>query len=263
MNSPFSTLLIIAFTATSALSQTVGPVAVGETAVSLDIGFGVRAVPASRITVPTGEKLRITAPRMSDNSTYTWTKNGRTIASGTTNILNLDSVTPSDAGTYACMFSTPTTNTLPSQSLVLGVGPTDRLYNLSTRGTVGAGPDQGMIAGFVVGGGPREKKIIIRAIGPSLTMFGVSSPLRAPLLRIFDANGKPYANGFVYPAVVGGLTYETDLADSLARAGAFSIPAGTRDVVMMMPFSAGNYTAQVSSGDGTGGQVLVEIYEVP
>ena len=45
--------------------------------------------------------------------------------------------------------------------------------------------------------------------------------------------------------------------------GAFAIPAGTRDAVVMMPFPAGLYTAQVASGDGTAGTVLVEVYEVP
>ena len=37
----------------------------------------------------------------------------------------------------------------------------------------------------------------------------------------------------------------------------------TADVVVMMPFLAGNYTAQVSSADNSGGTVLLEIYEVP
>ena len=48
-----------------------------------------------------------------------------------------------------------------------------------------------------------------------------------------------------------------------ARCGAFPIPRGTRDVVVMMPFTAGLYTAQVTSADGGTGTVLVEIYEVP
>jgi hypothetical protein len=87
--------------------------------------------------------------------------------------------------------------------------------------------------------------------------------LRAPVLRVLDASGRPYENGYVYPAVVGGLTYEQDLADSLARCGAFPIPRGTRDVVVMMPFPAGLYTAQVTSADSGSGSVLVEIYEVP
>jgi hypothetical protein len=46
----------------------------------------------------------------------------------------------------------------------------------------------------------------------------VTNPLRAPVLRIYDAGGKLYEYAYTYPAVVGGPTYESDLADSLARA---------------------------------------------
>ena len=48
-----------------------------------------------------------------------------------------------------------------------------------------------------------------------------------------------------------------DLAESLAKSGAFPVPAGTRDVVEMKPFLSGSYTAQVTSSDGTPGAVLL------
>jgi len=80
---------------------------------------------------------------------------------------------------------------------------------------------------------------------------------------VLDGNGRPYENAYVYPPVVGGPTYESDLAESLARTGAFLIPSGTRDAVVMKPFVPGSYTAQVTSADGSAGTVLLEIYEVP
>lgn len=258
---PLATALVFA---PATLAQTAPAQATrGETFLRLDVGFGIRAVPPSRVTVPTGETLRVAAPDMGAGVNYIWTKNGRAIAGTSGNVLTIDHVLSSDAGTYQCLFSTPTTLPQPSQTLLLGVGPTDRLLNLSTRGNVGAGADQSLVTGFAVAASGAGKKLILRAIGPSLSLFGVTNPLRAPVLRVFDAEGRPYENGYVYPAVVGGPTYETDLAESLARTGAFPVPAGTRDVVIMMPFVPGNYTAQVTSGDGTAGAVLLEIYEVP
>jgi hypothetical protein len=235
----------------------------GETTVQLDVGFGIRAVPPSRVTVPAGETLRVTAPVLGQSTNYIWTKNGRAIAGTSGNVLVLDHVISSDSGTYQCLFSTPATLPQPSQSLILGVGPTDRLINISTRGNIGAGGNETLVSGFVVGASGQGKKLILRAIGPSLSLFGVANPLRSPVLRVFDSSGKLYENGYVYPAVVGGPTYENDLAESLARAGAFPTPAGARDAVVMMPFLPGTYTAQVTSGDGSGGNVLLEVYEVP
>ncbi len=237
--------------------------AAGETAVTLDVGFGIRAVQPSRLTVPVGEVLRITAPDMGTGVTYIWTKNGRALAGTSGPVLTLGPVLSDDAATYACLFSTPTTLPAPSQSLVLGVGPTSRLLNLSTRTVVGPAPDQSLVSGFVVAAGSQPKKLILRAIGPSLASFGVANPLRAPVLKIYDSAGRLYENGYAYPAVVGGPTYASDLAASLAQTGALPLPAGTRDAVVMMPFPAGSYTAQVTSGDGTAGTVLLEIYEVP
>lgn len=264
-----SLFVILPFTAALALCQTASGQAPsntparGETFLRLDVGFGIRALPPSRVTVPVGDTLRIAAPDLGPGITYIWTKNGRAVPGASENVLTIDHVVSSDAAVYQCLFSTPTTLPQSSQMLVLGVGPTDRLMNISTRGMVGAGGDEGLVSGFVVNANSAGKKLIVRAVGPSLALFGVPNPLRAPSLKIFDANGQVYENGFVYPAVIGGPTYESDLADSLARAGAFPLPEGTRDVVVMMPFVAGSYTAQVTSSDGTSGAVLLEIYEVP
>ena len=234
----------------------------GETSVNLAIGNGIRSVPASRVTVPVGETLRINAP-VPVGQPVQWFKNGKALPGTTLAQLTIPFVMSSDAGTYSATAIDPVALVFPSQSLVLGVGPTDRLLNLSARGMVAAGAGQSFIAGFAVAGGGTGKKMVVRAIGPSLGLFGVAAPLAKPVLRIFDGNGRPYNNGYVYPPVVDGPTYESDLADSLSRVGAFPTLPGSADVVLLMPFVAGNYTAQVTSADNAGGNVMIEIYEVP
>ena len=262
-----SPLLPAVTTLSSAVIPPVGEVApvtsLGETAVTLDVGNGFRAVPASRVSVPVGETLLITGPAFGGRAVQ-WLKNGRAIPNATGNLFVIQSVTSADAGTYQLIAIDPVAFTVPSQALILGVGPTDRLLNLSLRGTLDAGVGQTFTAGFVVAAATGQtKKLILRAVGPTLASFGVANPLRAPVLRIFDSAGKPYVNGYAYPAVVGGLTYQDDLAQSLVRTGAFPIPAGTLDAVVMMPFVPGAFTAQITSGDNTAGTVLIEIYEVP
>lgn len=236
---------------------------IGETSLTLDIGYGIRPVAPSRVTVPVGEMLRLTGPSSGGRSVQ-WMKDGRPLAGATSQVLVLHGVLSSDAGIYQLVASDAKGAAFPSQLLVLGVGPTDRLQNLSTRGTLAAGVGQNFTSGFVVAAGAAQsKKLILRAIGPSLASFGVTNALRAPILRIYDSAGNLYTNGYAYTPVIGGLTYEADLANSLATTGAFPIPADTLDAVVMMPFLPGAYTAQVTSGDHTAGTVLLEIYEVP
>ncbi|HUG12533.1 MAG TPA: hypothetical protein VMM36_16060 [Opitutaceae bacterium] len=229
-----------------------------ETTLLLDIDFGVRHVPPSRVAVAAGEKLTVIAP---DFGPVQWFKNGSPLAGATDRTLFIQAVAAGDSGSYRAIYTASDMAGRGTQWLQLGVKPSQRLVNLSTRAQVGAG-EKTFVAGFVVDGAG-SKKIIIRAVGPSLADHGIEEPVAHPTIAIFDKDGVPYENGYVYPACVGCLTYESDLAESLIKAGAFPLPPGTADVVKMMPFTPGAYTVHVNSADGTPGVVLLEIYEVP
>ena len=60
------------------------------------------------------------------------------------------------------------------------------LVNIGTRGFVQTG-DNAMIGGFIVVTQPT--RVIVRAIGPSLTQFGVPDALANPQLELHDASG--------------------------------------------------------------------------
>lgn len=64
---------------------------------------------------------------------------------------------------------------------------TNWLANLSTRVEVGTG-DDAVIAGFIAKGGS-QKRILIRALGPSLADKGVTGSLNNPTLELYDADG--------------------------------------------------------------------------
>ncbi len=64
-----------------------------------------------------------------------------------------------------------------------------QLGNMSTRGFVNAG-DNVMIGGFIIGGhGGADGKVIVRALGPSLTALGVPMALEDPTLELHNGNG--------------------------------------------------------------------------
>ena len=70
----------------------------------------------------------------------------------------------------------------------LNLASDSKLANISTRGFVQTGDDV-MIGGFILGNGTASEKVLIRAIGPSLTQFGVPNVLADPTLALHDSNG--------------------------------------------------------------------------
>lgn len=219
---------------------------------------------ASHITVPPGEIVSMNGhfASFAPFTAVQWLKNGQPIQDERGADFALGIATAADSGTYAARLTLTSGATVLSQALVLNVAPTERLINMSVLNSLPAGLGQGLVAGFVVSG-TAPKKMIVRAVGPSLAQFGLAQLLRQPRLVIRDSSGRPYENGYVYPAVNGALSYESDLAESLAKVGAFSTPMGNADAVRLLPIVPGNYTLEVTSADSTGGTVLLELYEVP
>ena len=128
-----------------------------------------------------------------------------------------------------------------------------RLINVSARTQVGTGGDI-LITGFVVGG-TTAKTVLLRAIGPTLTAFGVAGALADPKLELYAEATKSYENDNW-----GG---SATLAGVFTAVGAFQLGPTTKDSALLVTLPPGSYTAQVSGVGGTTGVALVEVYEVP
>jgi hypothetical protein len=125
-----------------------------------------------------------------------------------------------------------------------------KLGNISTRGFVGTGDDL-LIGGFISGPiGRMPIKVLIRALGPSLTAFGVAGALQDPLLELHDANGTLVMNDNWKDA--------TEAAEILATLP----PTNDRESAMITTLPAGNsgYTVVLRGANGTTGVALLEIY---
>ena len=136
-----------------------------------------------------------------------------------------------------------------------GGDATSRLINVAARTTAGTGSAT-LIAGFVVGESTRS--IMIRAIGPTLSAFGVPGVLVDPYLRIYRGNELIAENNDW-----GKVPSTGTIAATTTQVGAFPLPASSRDAVLLMTLEPGAYTAQISGNDGSSGVALVEVYEVP
>ena len=132
-----------------------------------------------------------------------------------------------------------------------------RPINISFRGVVGTGDDV-LIAGFVVGG-QAPKKVLVRGIGPALGAFGVPGTLADPTLKVVK-DGATVAENDSWG--VGPNSAASELTPAAAGAGAFALPASSRDAAVLVTLAPGSYTAIVSGVGGTTGVALVEVYEI-
>jgi sugar lactone lactonase YvrE len=136
-----------------------------------------------------------------------------------------------------------------------GSTPT-RLINISTRAQVGSGSNL-LIPGFAIKGAGMET-LLIRAVGPSLGEFNLTGLLAVPILKVFDSSGSVIASN----AGWGNSLTSPQIVAAESSVGAFALGENTPDCALIIALPAGTYTAQVSSGDGTTGVALAEVYEM-
>jgi phospholipase/lecithinase/hemolysin len=124
------------------------------------------------------------------------------------------------------------------------------LGNVSTRGYVGTGDDV-MIGGLIVGSG-ENPIVVLRALGPTLTVAGVTDPLLDPTIELHDGNGAVLASNDNWKDGQPQSVIATQLA-----------PGDDRESVIVSFAAPGHYTAVVRGKNDTTGIALVEAYRLP
>jgi CSLREA domain-containing protein len=125
--------------------------------------------------------------------------------------------------------------------------PVTRLANISTRLRVETG-DNVLIGGFIVTGSG-DKRIIVRALGPSLP---VGDRLANPRLDLFDGNGQLIASNDNWQEAPN----RQEIIDSTIA------PTNDLESAILTNVSAGPHTAVVSGVNGGTGVGLVEVYDL-
>lgn len=126
-----------------------------------------------------------------------------------------------------------------------------QLANISTRGFVGTN-DNVMIGGFIIGGNRQANgRVVVRAIGPSLSGLGISGALTDPLLELKDANGSTLLSNDDWRESQEIELNQTGLA-----------PTDDRESALVTSLPDGSYTAIVSGKNNAVGVAVVEVYGV-
>jgi cyclophilin family peptidyl-prolyl cis-trans isomerase len=132
----------------------------------------------------------------------------------------------------------------------LDSGPGSTLLNVATRGQVGVDPNA-LIAGLTVDG-TDSRQILVRAIGPSLTPFGIPNALADPTLELRDINGNLIDSNDDWM----NSPQKTQIQNSGLA------PSNAKESAVLQTLSAGQYTALVhGANDGTG-VGSVQVYQV-
>lgn len=135
-------------------------------------------------------------------------------------------------------------------------GTGGEITNLSTRAFVGTA-DGVLIPGLVIGG-TSSRRVLVRAIGPTLASFGVSGVLADPTLTVYRGTLALGSNdNWQEQADSGGVVL------AAAAAGAFALPVGSKDSALVLTLAPGAYTFRVAGAGATTGIALVEVYAVP
>ena len=127
-----------------------------------------------------------------------------------------------------------------------------RVLNLSTRARVGSG-DEVLIGGLIITGN-QPKRVIFRAIGPSLQQDGaaLSGRLSDPTLSLRDANGVEIAFNDDWQQAAE----RTEIEQSGVA------PTDEREATILRTLAPGAYTAVLRGSNDSTGLAVVELYDL-
>ncbi|MDO8541979.1 MAG: hypothetical protein Q7S40_16195 [Opitutaceae bacterium] len=187
--------------------------------------------------------------------TYQWLKDGFAIPLANAATYEIARAGSTDAGVYSVIVmnnlgaATSDGFTLAVTVPIVVPPPQESfLSNLSVRSSLG-GNGGSLMLGFALQS-TAPKAVLLRAIGPTLAVFGVPDAAADPRLAVYDAGGTPIGDND---------DWQSSDAANFAAAGAFALPEGSTDAGLVLTARSGTATAIVTAP--TGGVVLAEIYD--
>jgi hypothetical protein len=102
--------------------------------------------------------------------------------------------------------------------------------------------------------------VIIRAIGPELTQYGIANALANPTLELHNSSGALIAsNNDWQTTIIGGIITGSQVSD-IQNSG--HAPTAATESAIIANLQPGNYTAILRGVNNTTGVALVEVYDL-
>jgi hypothetical protein len=231
-----------------------GAFASGKTAVALSWA----AAAATTAGTPTGYKLERATNTAFTTGAKTFSLGTATsyvdtsLTAGTTYYYRLSAVTIAGNSTATATVSVKTLSTVAT-----GTG---RIPQVIARVYCGTGANVAT-GGFAVGAGA-PKKVLLRAVGPTLTAVGVSasSLLKDPVLELSDSSTKALiATNDNWKTNANA----TQISSAVTTVGGTPfLSTDTTSSALWLTLPPGTYTFTVSGKSSTSGIVLIELYDL-
>jgi hypothetical protein len=116
-----------------------------------------------------------------------------------------------------------------------------------------------MIGGFIVTG-TQPKRVILRAIGPELSQYGVPTPLPDPTLELHDSTGALIGSNDDWQHTIVGGVITNDQVRDIRNSG--HAPTDGRESAIIATLQPGNYTGIVRGKNIITGVALAEVYDL-
>ncbi len=248
----------------TASPTTIIAVGAGGSLVAFDFADGtpppvIAAAPTPQVAVAGGVAVFSVGVQNSAGAVYQWLKDGQPIPGANSPVLSLADVTDASLGRYAVLVTTPTGSVTTSEVTlaIAAANEAGRLVNLSLLTALSAADSGSFTMGAVVGGAGTvgTKPLLVRAVGPALSAFGVGNPVRDPALEFFTGTTRIGENDNW-----GGTAA---LRTAFASVGAFPYAdTSSLDAAIFNPAVApGNNSVRVTGVGGATGGVLAELYD--
>jgi hypothetical protein len=133
----------------------------------------------------------------------------------------------------------------------LNQGVDSKLANISTRAFVSTGDDI-VIAGFLLSDSSTSDRVVVRGIGPSLALAGVTNALADPTLELRDNNGT---------LLVANNNWQDNAVQASEISAAGLAPANPLESAIAATLPPGLYTALLAGRNNATGIGVVEVYD--
>lgn len=185
---------------------------------------------------------------------FQWRLDGIDLVGATGETLLIESARK---GSYSVVVSNPAGSVASRTAVVQTGSGSARLRNLASQGEVTEQAGEQTLGFYIMGSSP--KRLLVRAVGPTLGVFGVPDTLADPVLELYNASENLIVRNDNWGSTT---TQAATVRVEAVTAGAFALAEGSADAAVVVSLNPGAHTIKTVGNGKATGHVLTELYDL-